>query len=592
MTTRRVSLRAHHLLWPGAAVVIASSAAILAANPHTTYGGLGPWWLWTETAAAAGLVAAGAAAAGGGRRGVGAAVSATGVLWLLPEWAGWVGGPSWLRILAYAAGALLAATAVAAVASAARLPHRSRATVITTAVLGAATVATARVALIDPFLDPRCLRYCGHNPLVVPDLHGAGLTIERAGLALTLVAMAAVVLLIGRRLVIAGTRDTPSDPLSRLPLAGGTVLLAGLAVPAMIPLGTLSEPDLVAIEASFLAANIGAVVVALGLGLERARDWRLRLALTRLVEELRTAPAPDALEAALARILRDPRLQLLYWSETRGGYIDAAGRPAQPAGTAGTVVSTIVRSGYPVAAVVHSTGIEGGRFERLIGPAALLALENAQLRVAALAELTELRASRARIVEHADAERRRLERNLHDGAQQRVVGLALLMRMLSSRVDATDGSPAAAILARSTRLAWMLLDDLRTVAGGIHPASLADGGLAAAVPDLAESSTDLAVRIAALPTERYPPGVEVAAYLVVIDAIRDARRRAATTLTVTAHRRGATLVVDTVDDAPPGDDGHAAAGHEDRVGALDGRLIIAGSEESGTRVRLELPCGS
>ncbi len=195
--------------------------------------------------------------------------------------------------------------------------------------------------------------------------------------------------------------------------------------------------------------------------------------------------------------------------------------------------------------------------------------------------------SRARIVERAENERRHLERNLHDGAQQRVVSLSLLLRMLRNRAPA---GTAAALAVRAEALAKATLEELRRVARGIYPAVLADAGLAGAVLDLAESSTDVAIRVGQIPNARYKGTVETTAYLVIAAAIADARSRCATSLSVSALEHDYALVVDIYDDVRSGPS-HGCTALVDQVGALGGRLFME-PQPPGTHVRLELPCGS
>jgi signal transduction histidine kinase len=247
----------------------------------------------------------------------------------------------------------------------------------------------------------------------------------------------------------------------------------------------------------------------------------------------------------------------------------------------------VSRGSQWVAAMVHSAAVESRRIERALGPAMRLALQNEQLRAATLAELTELRLSRARLVERGSLERRRLERNLHDGAQQRVASLVLLLGMLRSA--ATE--PAALTgTQRAEKLTQSIMDELRRVARGIHPAVLSDSGLAGAVRDLAETSTDVAVSIRGIEPIRYRPIIEVTAYQVVAAALADARARQASSVVVSASDDAAALVLDVRDDAVPGP-GPAVADLAVQVGALAGRLVVE-HDGMGSRVRLDLPCGS
>ncbi|HET6755514.1 MAG TPA: histidine kinase, partial [Jiangellaceae bacterium] len=191
--------------------------------------------------------------------------------------------------------------------------------------------------------------------------------------------------------------------------------------------------------------------------------------------------------------------------------------------------------------------------------------------------------SRTRIVETGDAERRRLERDLHDGAQQRLLALSYEMRLAGAGA-ATDGDvETASLLAEATGEAQAALGELRELAHGIHPAILTEAGLAAALATLADAAP-LVVEIAEAAGERYPAPVETTAYFVVAEAIDDAARRGASYAAVRAPRQDERLVVDVDDD---GSERTSTMIHlSDRVGAVGGRL-----EVEPTTVRAEIPCG-
>jgi len=209
-----------------------------------------------------------------------------------------------------------------------------------------------------------------------------------------------------------------------------------------------------------------------------------------------------------------------------------------------------------------------------VASAARLGLENERLQAEARAQLEDLRASRARIVEAGDAERRRLERDLHDGAQQRLVGLSLALRLLRSQ----PGTDSDHDLERAETELGRAIAELRELAHGIHPAVLSDEGLAAAVEALSEEAP---VRIAAMTQERFPAAVETAAYLVVSEAARAGAAR------VSAERRDGVLIVDIEAAVEPG----GLLDLEDRFGALDGRLAVEHAADGAVRIRAEIPCG-
>jgi signal transduction histidine kinase len=236
-----------------------------------------------------------------------------------------------------------------------------------------------------------------------------------------------------------------------------------------------------------------------------------------------------------------------------------------------------------VAIVVHDAALlEGPALEREIGSAARLAVENERLQAEVLAQLEDLRASRARIVETGDAERRRLERDLHDGAQQRLLALSYDLRLAQGAAEADGDRELATLLASAGDDAQAALGELRELAHGIYPALLAEAGLAPALATLAEEAS-LPVELGEVPRERYSTPVETAAYLTASDTIGDAAGRNATFVSVDVAREDEQLVVQIRDD------GAARTSPllpiADRVGALGGSL-----EVEPHSLRAKIPC--
>ena len=201
----------------------------------------------------------------------------------------------------------------------------------------------------------------------------------------------------------------------------------------------------------------------------------------------------------------------------------------------------------------------------------------------ALAQLDQLRASRVRIVETGDNERRRLERDLHDGAQQRLLALSYDLRLARAQAQADGDSPTGSLLTQATDQAQAALEELRELAHGIYPAILAEAGLTAALTTLADAAP-LPVELHDVAQGRYPAAVETAAYLLVAEALDDAAGRGASHAAVSAMQDGGRLVVTVQDDGT--DRTSSMVQLADRVGALEGRLAV-----EPTRLRAELPCG-
>jgi signal transduction histidine kinase len=238
------------------------------------------------------------------------------------------------------------------------------------------------------------------------------------------------------------------------------------------------------------------------------------------------------------------------------------------------------RNEQTIAVVTHPAAIP--ELESRIGPALRLALENERLQAEVLAQLEELRASRARIVATADLERRRLERDLHDGAQQRLLALSYDIRLANSSAEAGGDTSTKLALAGALEKAQGALEELRQLAHGIYPAVLTEAGLGSALATLADAAP-LPVEIRRVDQRRYPAPVETAAYFSVAEAVDDAARRDADHAAVSVVHGDGRLVV-TVEDS--GSERTAAmVALADRVGALGGSLVV-----EPTFLRAEIPC--
>jgi signal transduction histidine kinase len=243
-----------------------------------------------------------------------------------------------------------------------------------------------------------------------------------------------------------------------------------------------------------------------------AEIFRARLERARIVDAvLRTVPTPEELRVTFAASASDRTLALVF--PHADNTVDGRGDPA-PTLRNGTVVTNVARGGEVVAQLRHES--LGGQAARRLADAvhaAGLALEHTSARARLRAQLVDLTSSRARIVEVADAERRRLERNLHDGAQQRLIALSVAL--------ATPGDPTATEARDEVRAA---LDELRAIAHGIHPVSLSDGGIVASVRELADTSA-VPLRLELHRVDRLPEPLEAAAYRVLADCVHTAERR-------------------------------------------------------------------
>ncbi len=311
-------------------------------------------------------------------------------------------------------------------------------------------------------------------------------------------------------------------------------------------------------------------------------------AVAELVARLGQAPGPAELRAALADALGDPTLWLAYWLPDSGRFVDAAGREvAMPAGG----WTEVELQGRRIAAIVHDPALTDERdLVRAAGAAAALALENQRLSAELRARIEDLRSSRTRLVQAGDSARRRLERDLHDGAQSRLVALALKLKLARMQVD--EGSQAATLLDESSAELQASLNELRELARGLHPVVLTDRGLNAAIRILA-SRAPIPVDVTALPDDRLPAPVELAIYFVVAEALTNVAKYAqASAATVAVTVTDGLAVVEVADDGVGGADvteGSGLRGLSDRVAALDGTLALDSPPGAGTRLRTEIP---
>jgi signal transduction histidine kinase len=575
----RSSGRAGRLTLLAASVVLGLvSLAVIRGEPAYSLAGTAP------AAWAAGLLAGWSLTAAGlgawARRPgshFGPLAVAAGLAWFLAEW----DNPGAGVALAFTTGLVLHAACPPLIGHAAlvypggRLRSRLERAAVGLAYGGAVLALGILPALFFQPARQGCGQ-CPANLLGVFDDPRAVQALTRVGIWVGLAWTVLFVALVGWRLV----RST----------AATRRLIAPVLVPAIAYLTLVAWSFQHALVRSFLGNDTlerrlwlgrAAALVALALGVfwEWVRGRRTRSALARLVVELAASPPAGGLGAALSRMLGDPSLTLLYPLHD-GRRVDAAGRLAEPG--QGQAVTALVRGGRPVALLAHRPGLldEPGLVEQ-IAATARLALDNERLQAQVRAQLEDLRTSRTRIVARGDAERRRLERDLHDGAQQRLVSLALSLRL--ARLEAgTD--PDVTVLEEAEAEVRRALEELRGLARGLYPAALTEEGLAAALEALAEQAAS-PLRLRRLPQERLEPSVEAAAYFVVAETLQRSRPRRAAVDTV--HADGRLIVEVETDEQPP----QELTDLEDRVGALDGRLLVEHASGGGTRIRAELPCG-
>jgi signal transduction histidine kinase len=315
---------------------------------------------------------------------------------------------------------------------------------------------------------------------------------------------------------------------------------------------------------------------------------------SRLMTRLNEMPRAGGLRDALAEALEDPSLELVYWLPEDERYVDFRGRPYElPEDDTSRAVHAITRDGQCVAAIIYDGSLrEAETHVQAVGAAASMALQNEGLEAELRAKVDELRRSRERMLRIGLEERRRLERDLHDGAQQRLVSMALNIRMARAKLN-EDPLAADQLLASAGEELDSALAELRELARGIHPAVLSDRGLRTALETLAHRAP-VPVELADLPDERLPEAVELAAYFVVSEGLTNVAKYAqASHATVGVARENGRLVVEVTDDGIGGvdpEDGTGLRGLEDRLAVLEGRLEIDSERGRGTTLRALIPC--
>jgi signal transduction histidine kinase len=303
----------------------------------------------------------------------------------------------------------------------------------------------------------------------------------------------------------------------------------------------------------------------------------------------------EELQEALGRAIGDPSLLVAYRLPGSLGYADADGQPVMvPPVARDRACAAIAWDGQPIAALVYDASLDDDpELVEAVCAAGAIALENERLHGESRLRLAELQASRERIVAAGDAERRRLERNLHDGAQQRLVAIALQLRLLQDNIR-DDPAAAERLAETASDEVGQSLTELRDLARGLHPAVL-DYGLASALDALALRST-VPTEVSMDTADRFPQPVELAAYFVACEALANVGKYAKASMAhVRVWRRGPLACVEIADDGIGGADvtgGSGLQGLTDRVEALEGRLRISSPAGAGTVVTAELPCGS
>ena len=344
-----------------------------------------------------------------------------------------------------------------------------------------------------------------------------------------------------------------------------------------------------------IALGLPALCLGFLVGLVR---WRLHTAdaLLNLSRGLRSRPDPERIRDLIAETLPDPTVELLYWrSENGGGWVDSQEqRLALPPEQTNRCITVIRDESGPVAAIVHDAALSEQRpFVEAVGCYALVWDDNQRLAARVQSSLQELRASQARILGAADDERRRIERDLHDGGQQRLVALRIRLE-LAEQVTGQDPARARSLLHRLGQEVDAAIDELRSLAAGVYPSLLAARGLPDAIRSAALQSP-LPARVEVDGSDRYPKEIETAAYFCCIEAMQNVSKHAvdASTISVSLRRNG-DLRFEVRDDGAGFEVEDAGTGQglmnmRDRLAAVGGKLEIRSSPGAGTEVVGTIP---
>ena len=461
---------------------------------------------------------------------------------------------------------------------------------IATAVfLTASLLFSAEQPIAGPFV--RCSDDCPENPLALVDGATAIGRASTAALGLTVVLTAfGTGILLARRMrsatVLERRSISPVLAWSMLVAFGYAVYLAARVI----------DPDAAALGAigAGVAAIVALIPAALAAALVRGRVFAAG-ALRRTVMALGDRPSPARLRDVLAQGFRDPSLQLVFWLPDAETYVDELGRPAElPAPGGRTALTRFDRDGRPVAAAIHDRALaEEARALATAGEVVLLALENARLEAELRARLSELRVSRARLVSIADAERRRIERDLHDGAQQHLVALSIQLSLLGQLAE--EGSPVATGIADAVDGIETAMEQIRELAHGIYPPALRYDGLAAALASAARRLPQ-PISIDADGLGRVAPEIESAVYFCCLEALQNVAKHAEPETRVRVHLAASDgeLRFGVADEGPGFDldavrHGDGLTGMRDRIGAIGGQVEIVAAPGRGVTVSGRVP---
>jgi signal transduction histidine kinase len=565
------------------AIVLAGVTAMPARRSipwGTTYGATSSIAMTAQFAAGVALIVAGLLwAVDRPTERTGLLLALGGIAWFMPVWIGWHSGPPAIRTSAMLIQPVFLPLVCHVVVSICGGGKRLR-VAITLLYLLAATLTLALLLVTDPLTDPGCWNNCTDNVLLVTSQPWLARMLADTWIA---VSAAAGLTLAAGSLWRLRTATRTARRLMWLVTVPASVLGVSLAVHGIALAATPPEnPNDPLYAAIFQVEAWSVVALAAGAasGVLRAR-WARR-ALRNLAKELGAAPKPGSLAPVLARATGDPSLEVAYWLPDFHRFVNGFGDEVLvPDRDSRRAIAQIVRDGEPIAVINHDPAlVNPSGLVQAIGPAARLAIDNERLQAELLDQLAALKSSQIRIVQTSDVERRRLERNLHDAAQQAVLTLSYDIRLAMAAAATSGGPDLHQLLQRSVTTVQYAVDELRQLAHGIYPAVLTEFGLKPALTSLADTAP-IRVAIGTVTSARLPPLVERTAYLAAADVIDQAVSAGADELTITAEVADGDLVVEI-----RGTDLRPTTPISDRVGALGGQIVRASET-----LRVRIPCG-
>ncbi|HEX5148889.1 MAG TPA: histidine kinase [Candidatus Limnocylindrales bacterium] len=458
---------------------------------------------------------------------------------------------------------------------------RPRRLLIVSLMIAALGAAALRLIVYNPFMEVACGTACGAGKPMVPIPPAAYLRLTRIGDVL-IAATAIVTLVVAGRWLITGRAR-------RLPVALvglGSSLIAAALLLGTIGVGDAGAPGGLAPAGLQAAASAGRPILAVGVAWWAWDTVRLRVRLEQAAAEIAAATGARPVATALAEALGGGPVSVTYPMPDGAGEVGPDGSAPVQGSSPGWTTTLVLRHDTPIATIHHRDAIDASRVTAQLSPTVLVALDIEHLRAVRLATLGLVRASRARIVAAQDAERRRVERDLHDGAQQRVLAIAMDLRLACSRASREGRADAADSLRTAEGTAFAALDELRRLARGVHPAILSQGGLGPALSSLAEEMP-VPMTLAVDRSARLPALVEAIAYQVVAETVADAARLDATEVAVSIHPELGTVTIEVeFDGREPGVPERVL----DRIGAAGGSVGVEALGSGRHRVRAVLPC--